>query len=62
MAAEQARQAAAAASAAPEVPLTPEEEADAIGEDDQVLEDDSRSHTDLLIETLGAQIITEEPN
>ena len=49
-------------SAAPEVPLTPEEEADAIGEDDVVLEEDSRSHTDLLIETLGAQIITEEPN
>lgn len=61
VAAEQARRA-AAASAAPEVPLTPEEEADAIGEDDVVLEDDSRSHTDLLRETLGAQIITEEPN
>jgi DNA polymerase-3 subunit gamma/tau len=44
------------------VPLTPEEEADAIGEDDMVLEEDSRSHTDLLRETLGAQIITEEPN
>ena len=48
--------------AAPEVPLTPEEEADAIGEDDVVLEEDSRTHTDLLRETLGAQIITEEPN
>ena len=61
VAAEQARRA-AAAPAAPEVPLTPEEEADAIGDDDVVLEDDSRSHTDLLRETLGAQIITEEPN
>jgi DNA polymerase-3 subunit gamma/tau len=44
------------------VPLTPEEEADAVGEDDVVLEEDSRTHTDLLRETLGAQIITEEPN
>ncbi|MEU4288831.1 DNA polymerase III subunit gamma and tau [Kribbella sp. NPDC026596] len=61
VAAEQARRA-AAAPVAPEVPLTPEEEADAIGEDDMVLEEDSRSHTDLLRETLGAQIITEEPN
>ncbi|WP_460664703.1 DNA polymerase III subunit gamma and tau [Kribbella swartbergensis] len=61
VAAEQARRA-AAAPAAPEVPLSPEEEADAIGEDDLVLEEDSRSHTDLLRETLGAQIITEEPN
>ncbi|MFG1627861.1 DNA polymerase III subunit gamma and tau [Kribbella sp. NPDC049227] len=61
VAAEQARRA-AAAPVAPEVPLTPEEEADSIGEDDVVLEDDSRSHTDLLRETLGAQIITEEPN
>jgi DNA polymerase-3 subunit gamma/tau len=61
VAAEQARRA-ATAPAAPEVPLTPEEEADAIGEDDVVLEEDSRSHTDLLRETLGAQIITEEPN
>jgi DNA polymerase-3 subunit gamma/tau len=61
VAAEQARKA-AAAPAAPEVRLTPEEEADAIGEDDMVLEEDSRSHTDLLRETLGAQIITEEPN
>jgi DNA polymerase-3 subunit gamma/tau len=60
VAAEQAR--AAAAPAAPVVPLTPEEEADAIGEDDVVLEEDSRTHTDLLRETLGAQIITEEPN
>ncbi|TDO59816.1 DNA polymerase-3 subunit gamma/tau [Kribbella sp. VKM Ac-2571] len=62
VAAEQARLAASAAAAAPEVPLTPEEEADSIGEDDIVLEEDSRSHTDLLRETLGAQIITEEPN
>jgi len=61
VAAEQARRA-AATPAAPEVALTPEEEADSIGEDDLVLEDDSRSHTDLLRETLGAQIITEEPN
>jgi DNA polymerase III subunit gamma/tau len=45
-----------------EAPLTPEEEAEAIGEDDLVLEEDSRSHTDLLSETLGAQIISEEPN
>lgn len=60
MAAEQARRASEAKAA--EVALTPEEEADSIGEDDIVLEEDSRSHTDLLIETLGAQIITEEPN
>ncbi|MEU4390576.1 DNA polymerase III subunit gamma and tau [Kribbella sp. NPDC023855] len=45
-----------------EAPLTPEEEAEAIGDDDIVLEEDSRSHTDLLAETLGAQIISEEPN
>ncbi|GAA1611835.1 hypothetical protein GCM10009789_77740 [Kribbella sancticallisti] len=45
-----------------EAPLTPEEEAEAIGEDDVILEEDSRSHTDLLSETLGAQIISEEPN
>nr|WP_199237007.1 DNA polymerase III subunit gamma and tau [Kribbella antiqua] len=61
VAAEQARKA-AAAPVVPEVPLTPEEEADTIGEDDVILEEDSRSHTDLLRETLGAQIITEEPN
>jgi DNA polymerase III subunit gamma/tau len=60
VAAEQARRAAAPVAA--EAPLSPEEEADAIGEDDMVLEEDSRSHTDLLRETLGAQIITEEPN
>lgn len=61
VAAEQAR-AAARAPAVPEVPLTPEEEAASIGEDDVVLDDDPRTHTDLLRETLGAQIITEEPN
>ncbi len=61
MAAEQARRAAAAPDA-PVVPLTPEEEADAIGEDDVVLEEDSRTQTELLRETLDAQIITEEPN
>ncbi|WP_371406540.1 DNA polymerase III subunit gamma and tau [Kribbella sp. NBC_00662] len=61
VAAEQAR-AAARAPVVPEVPLTPEEEAASIGEDDVVLDDDPRSHTDLLRETLGAQIITEEPN
>ena len=60
VAAEQAKRAAAAPVA--EAPLTPEEEAEAIGEDDVILEEDSRSHTDLLRETLGAQIITEEPN
>jgi len=61
VAAERARQA-AQASAAAEVRLTPEEEEDSIGEDDVVLADDTRTHTDLLRETLGAQIITEEPN
>ncbi|MEV5961625.1 DNA polymerase III subunit gamma and tau [Kribbella sp. NPDC051952] len=61
VAAEQARKAAAAPSR-PATPLTPEEEADAIGEDDMVLEENSQSQTDLLRETLGAQIITEEPN
>ncbi|ADB29531.1 DNA polymerase III, subunits gamma and tau [Kribbella flavida DSM 17836] len=60
VAAEQARKAALAT--VTEAPLTPEEEAEAIGEDDIVLEEDSRSHTDLLRDTLGAQIITEEPN
>jgi DNA polymerase-3 subunit gamma/tau len=60
VAAEQARR--AARSPVDEAPLTPEEEAEAIGEDDVVLEEDSRSHTDLLRDTLGAQIITEEPN
>ncbi len=45
-----------------EAPLTPEEEAEAVGDDDVILEEDSRSHTDLLAETLGAQIISEEPN
>ncbi|GAB2563204.1 DNA polymerase III subunit gamma and tau [Kribbella endophytica] len=61
VAAEQARKAAAAPEVQ-EVPLTPEEEAMAIGDDDVVLEEDSRSHTDLLRETLGASIINEEPN
>ncbi|MFC5267370.1 DNA polymerase III subunit gamma and tau [Kribbella qitaiheensis] len=60
VAAEQSRRAAQVE--VEEAPLTPEEEAEAIGEDDVVLEEDSRSHTDLLRETLGAQIITEEPN
>jgi DNA polymerase-3 subunit gamma/tau len=60
VAAEQAKRAAVAP--VTEAPLTPEEEAEAIGEDDVILEEDSRSHTDLLRETLGAQIITEEPN
>jgi DNA polymerase-3 subunit gamma/tau len=60
VAAEQAQRAAVAP--VDEAPLTPEEEAEAVGEDDVVLEEDSRSHTDLLRETLGAQIITEEPN
>jgi DNA polymerase-3 subunit gamma/tau len=61
VAAEQARRA-AANPVKPAVPLTPEEEAAEIGDDDMVLEEDSQSHTDLLRETLGAQIITEEPN
>jgi DNA polymerase III subunit gamma/tau len=60
VAAEQAKR--VAAEPVDEAPLTPEEEAEAIGEDDVILEEDSRSHTDLLRETLGAQIITEEPN
>jgi DNA polymerase-3 subunit gamma/tau len=60
VAAEQASRAARAP--VNEAPLTPEEEAEAIGEDDVVLEEDSRSHTDLLRDTLGAQIILEETN
>jgi DNA polymerase-3 subunit gamma/tau len=40
----------------------PVDEADTIGEDDVVLEDDTRSHTDLLRETLGAEVIDEQPN
>jgi DNA polymerase-3 subunit gamma/tau len=59
VAAEQAKR--APAHQIQEPPLSPEEEAEAIGDDDLVLEDDSKSHTDLLRETLGAQIITEEP-
>ncbi|MFB6719796.1 DNA polymerase III subunit gamma and tau [Kribbella sp. NPDC056345] len=61
VAAEQARRSAAAPVAEVKA-LTPEEEADAIGEDDVVLEEDSRSHTDLLRDTLGAEIILEETN
>nr|WP_238160054.1 DNA polymerase III subunit gamma and tau [Kribbella pratensis] len=61
VAAEQAR-AAARAPVVPEAPLTPEEEAASIGEDDVVLDDDPRTHTELLRETLGAQMITEEAN
>jgi DNA polymerase-3 subunit gamma/tau len=60
VAAEQAQRAVQAPPS--EAPLTPEEEADAVGEDDVILEEDSRSHTELLRQTLGAQIITEEPN
>jgi DNA polymerase III subunit gamma/tau len=60
VAAEQSRRAAEAP--VQEAPLTPEEEAEAVGDDDIVLEEDSRSHTDLLAETLGAQIISEESN
>ncbi|GAA1675578.1 hypothetical protein GCM10009745_18390 [Kribbella yunnanensis] len=61
VAAEQARRSAAAPVVEAKA-LTPEEEADAIGEDDVVLEEDSRSHTDLLRDTLGAEIILEETN
>ncbi|MFK4083784.1 DNA polymerase III subunit gamma and tau [Kribbella sp. NPDC020789] len=61
VAAEQARRS-AEAPAPVAAALTPEEEADSIGEDDVVLEEDSRSHTDLLRDTLGAEIIMEETN
>ncbi|TDD46389.1 DNA polymerase III subunit gamma and tau [Kribbella antibiotica] len=61
VAAEQARRSAAAPTPVAAA-LTPEEEADSIGEDDVVLEEDSRSHTDLLRDTLGAEIIMEETN
>jgi DNA polymerase-3 subunit gamma/tau len=62
VAAEQARKAAEAPPARVR-PLTPEEEAQVVGEDDEVLEEDeAQSHTDLLRETLGAQLITEEAN
>jgi DNA polymerase III subunit gamma/tau len=60
VAAEQAQRAVQAPPS--EAPSTPEDEADEVGEDDVILEEDSRSHTELLRETLGAQIITEEPN
>ncbi|GAB2665770.1 hypothetical protein GCM10009743_47450 [Kribbella swartbergensis] len=43
-------------------PKSPTDEADAIAGDDLVQEEGSRSHTDLLRETLGAQIITVEAN
>jgi DNA polymerase-3 subunit gamma/tau len=33
-----------------------------IGEDDVVLEDDTQSRTELLRQTLGAQVIDEQPN
>lgn len=60
-AAEQAKRA-KAAPVVVEKSLSPEEEADVVGEDDPVLEEDSRSTTDLLREALGAQIIDEQPN
>ncbi|TWD80979.1 DNA polymerase-3 subunit gamma/tau [Kribbella amoyensis] len=47
---------------APEAPMTPEEEAEVIGDDDMVLEEDNLTHTDLLREALGAQLITEDSN
>ncbi len=59
-AAEQAERAARSAPPAPdEEPL---DEADVIGDDDTVLEDDARDHTELLRQTLGAQVIAEQPN
>ncbi len=40
----------------------PIDEADVIGEDDVILEDDTRTHTELLRDALGAEIIEEQPN
>jgi DNA polymerase-3 subunit gamma/tau len=38
------------------------DEADVVGEDDLLLEDDSRSHTELLGQVLGARVIDEQPS
>ena len=59
-AAEQAQR--AARTPPPDPDQEPLDEADAVGEDDAVLEDDSRDHTELLRQTLGAQVIAEQPN
>jgi DNA polymerase III subunit gamma/tau len=59
-AAEQAQR--AAGTLPPDPDEEPLDEADVVGEDDAVLEDDARDHTELLRETLGAQVIAEQPN
>jgi DNA polymerase III subunit gamma/tau len=56
---EQSRQAEPAGRGTTDQPDDPEE--DAFADDDAVLDEDSRSHTDLLRETLGAEVISEEP-
>jgi len=59
-AAEQAQ--CAARTPPPDPDEEPLDEADVVGEDDAVLEDDARDHTELLRQTLGAQVIAEQPN
>jgi DNA polymerase-3 subunit gamma/tau len=62
-AAAQAEQAERAARSAPPEPgPDPVDEAEAVGEDDILLEDDSRSRTELLGQVLGAKVIDEQPN
>jgi DNA polymerase III subunit gamma/tau len=62
-AAAQAEQAERAARIAPLEPgLDPVDEAEVVGEDDILLEDDSRSHTQLLGQVLGAKVIDEQSN
>jgi DNA polymerase-3 subunit gamma/tau len=62
-AAAQAEQAERAARSAPPEPgPDPVDEAEAVGEDDIMLEDDSRSRTELLGQVLGAKVIDEQPN
>jgi DNA polymerase III subunit gamma/tau len=48
--------------AAPESTEDPIDESDVVDEDDILLEEDARSHTELLRQTLGAQVIDEQPH
>jgi DNA polymerase-3 subunit gamma/tau len=57
------RAAVAAAQAERSAPPEPSPDiVDDVGEDDVLLEDDSRSHTELLGQVLGAKVIDEQPN
>jgi DNA polymerase-3 subunit gamma/tau len=56
------RAAEAAALASRSAPPEPSPDTDEVGENDILLEDDSRSHTELLGQVLGAKVIDEQPN